>query len=80
MDKQQGPTFRGTTEKNCPSWPGKIVSPCMSYLPMDGLVRNLEPTIYHQLKNLGKVKRGEEALVHMSYQPPRILLTGIYLD
>ena len=28
---------------------------------------------------MGKVKRIEEMPVHMSYQPPRILLTGIHL-
>ena len=30
-------------------------------------------------KNVGKVKRREEMPVHMSYQPPRILLPGIHL-
>ena len=31
-------------------------------------------------KNSGKVKRREKTPVHISYQPPRILLPGIHLD
>ena len=43
------------------------------------MVRSMELTSHHQLKELGKVKRKGKTLVHMSCQPPRILLAGIHL-
>ena len=61
-----------------PPWPGTIITTCMCYLKQEVLVRNGEQATTNQ-KNLGKVKRREETPVQMSYQPPRILLTGIHL-
>ena len=43
------------------------------------MVKSVELTSHHQLEELGKVKRKEKTLVHMSCQPPRILLAGIHL-
>ena len=70
---------RGNIDWNCLPWPGKIEATCMSYLTTGGLSRNAELTSYHQLEESGKGKRKEKTPVHVSYQPPRIHLTGMYL-
>lgn len=43
------------------------------------LLRNVEQATTSS-KNLGEVRRREEATVHMSYQSPTIPLSGIHLD
>ena len=73
------PTVKGNTDQNRPTWPGKIVATCMSYLTTGGPGNKQNWQAITNRKNLGKVKRREEMPVHMSYQPPRILLTGIHL-
>ena len=58
-----------------------MVSTCMNYLKQEDLVRNVELlTSYYQPENPGKIKRREEMPVHVSYQPPKILLTEKHLS
>ena len=54
-----------------------IVTLDMNNLKIGGPDKKL--TSYHHWKNLGRVQRREEMPVHMSYQPPRILV-GIHLE
>ena len=57
-----------------------MVTPCMSYLKQEILVRNVELlTSYYQPENPGKIKRREEMPLHVSYQPPQILLIEKHL-
>ena len=71
--------FRGATDQNHSPWPGTLASTCMRSLLTGGPGKEHGagklPT---NCKNLGKVKRRGEMPVHMSYQPPRILLVGIH--
>ena len=69
-------TTRGNIDWNRPLWPGTIVTICLSILQQEILVSNTELTSHHQPEDSGKVQRR----CHMSYQPLRTLLFGIYLD
>ena len=62
------------TDRNCPPWPGTIVTICMSCLQVVP-VRNTELIILHQPEEFGK---GQKETPHVR-PPPRILLSGIHL-
>ena len=62
------------TDRNCPPWPGTIVTICMSCLQVVP-VRNTELIILHQPEEFGK---GQKETPHV-LPPPRILLSGIHL-
>ena len=68
-------SFRGTLQNHLTS-PGAIVTSCTSY--PTGKTWNKEAA--SNQKNSEKVKRREEIPVHMSCQPPRILLARIHPD
>ena len=54
-----------------------MITTCMSYLKEEVLVRIVELKSYHQLEESRKGQRREETPAHISYQPPRVLLTGV---
>ena len=73
-----GVTVRGTPDQNHPLWLGLRITTCMSYLTTGGPGKELGT---NKLPPTGRIQQrsGGERRLHMSYQPPRILLPEIHL-
>ena len=70
-----------TTDQNHPPWPGIIVTTYMSYLTTGSPSKECGTNKILPTRRIQeRFKMRGETYVHLSYQPPRMFLTGIHLD
>ena len=60
-------------------WPRTIVATCKGFLTIGCPVKECRTSKLPPARSSGNIKRREKTSVHMSYQPPRILLAGNHL-
>ena len=69
---------RGNTDQNHLPWPDKTVAICLSYLTKGGHGKECRTNKLPPTRRVLERSKGERRH-HISYQPPRILHTGLHL-